>query len=112
MKKQLIAFGIEAEKVDETIDRLGDIATIVNIPITSLGLVYGEVRIKGRLMSEDLNQFIGVGIPLINELSKILNIEEKRIRELCSQGEISFKHVEQAIKNMTSKGGQFYKIFK
>lgn len=108
--KQLIAFGIEAEKVSETIDNLGDIATGVNVPIARLGLVYGQVKTAGRLMAQDLNQFTQAGVPLIKELSKVLNIAEKEVKELGSQGEISFEHVEQAIKNMTSEGGQFYKM--
>jgi tape measure domain-containing protein len=108
--KQLIAFGIEAEKVSETIDNLGDIATGVNVPIARLGLVYGQVKTAGRLMAQDLNQFTQAGVPLIKELSKVLNIAEKEVKELGSQGEISFEDVEQAIKNMTSEGGQFYKM--
>ena len=108
--KQLIAFGIEAEKVSETIDNLGDIATGVNVPIARLGLVYGQVKTAGRLMAQDLNQFTQAGVPLIKELSKVLNIAEKEVKELGSEGKISFENVEQAIKNMTSEGGQFYKM--
>ncbi len=84
MKKKIKAIGIKSEKVDETIGRLQDIATVVNVPIARLGLIYGQVKIKGRLMSEDLNQFTQLGVPLITELSKVLNIAEKEVKELGS----------------------------
>ena len=47
--KQLLAYGVEAEKVNETLIRLGDIAAGLSIPINDLAYLYGTTMVQGRL---------------------------------------------------------------
>ena len=61
--KQLLAYGLEAEKVNETLVRLGDIAAGLSIPLGDLVYLYGTTMAQGRLFTQDLNQFTGRGIP-------------------------------------------------
>ena len=63
--KQLLAYGIEAERVNETLIRLGDIAAGLSIPLGDLVYLYGTTRAQGRLYTEDFNQFTSRGIPMI-----------------------------------------------
>ncbi|MCS3128446.1 tape measure protein [Bacteroides ovatus] len=61
--KQLLAYGFEAEKVNETLIRLGDIAAGLSIPLNDLVYLYGTTMSQGRLYTQDLNQFTGTGHP-------------------------------------------------
>jgi len=63
--KQLLAYGFGAEKVNETLIRLGDIAAGLSIPLNDLVYLYGTTMSQGRLYTQDLNQFTGRGIPMI-----------------------------------------------
>ena len=62
--RQLLAYGVEADKVNETLIRLGDIAAGLSIPIGDLAYLYGTTMVQGRMYTADLNQFLGRGIPL------------------------------------------------
>jgi tape measure domain-containing protein len=105
--KQLLAFGFAQEELLPTMRRLGDIASGVGVPVGQLTNVFGQVRIAGRLMGQDLLQFTNAGVPLISELAKVMGKPQEEIKELVSQGKIGFKEVEQAIMNMTGEGSKF-----
>ena len=104
--KQLLAFGFAQEELLPTMRRLGDIASGVGVPVGQLTNVFGQVRIAGRLMGQDLLQFTNAGVPLISELAKVMGKPQEEIKELVSQGKIGFKEVEQAIMNMTGEGSK------
>ena len=55
----------------------------------------------------DIRQFAGRGIPIYEELAKVLGVSKDQVGELVTEGKVGFKEVEQAFKNMTSEGGKF-----
>lgn len=105
--RQLLAYGVEADKVNETLIRLGDIAAGLSIPIGELARLYGTTMVQGRVYTADLNQFLGRGIPLGEELANILGVTESQVRELVEEGKVGFPEVEQAIINLTNEGSKF-----
>lgn len=105
--KQLMAYGFEAEKVNETLITLGDVAAGVSSPLNDIVYLYGTLRAQGRVFAMDIRQFAGRGIPIYEELSKVLKVSVDQINELVSAGKVGFKDVEQAFANMTSEGGRF-----
>ena len=105
--KQLLAYGVEAEKVNETLIRLGDIAAGLSIPINDLAYLYGTTMVQGRLYTQDLNQFLGRGIPLTAELAKQFGVTESKVKGLVEEGKVGFPEVEKAIIALTSEGGKF-----
>lgn len=105
--KQLLAYGVEAEKVNETLIRLGDIAAGLSIPINDLAYLYGTTMVQGRMYTADLNQFLGRGIPLTAELAKQFNVAESKVKSLVEEGKVGFPEVEKAIITLTSEGGKF-----
>lgn len=105
--KQLLAYGVEADKVNDTLIRLGDIAAGLSIPINDLAYLYGTTMVQGRMYAQDLNQFLGRGIPLADELAKQFNVSTAEVKELVSAGKVGFPEVEQAIISMTSEGSKF-----
>ena len=105
--KQLLAYGEEADKVNETLVRLGDIAAGLSVPINDLAYLYGTTMVQGRLYTQDLNQFLNRGIPLVDELAKQFGVTKGEVKQLVEQGKVGFPEVEKAIVSMTSEGSKF-----
>lgn len=105
--KQLLAYGVAAEDVNETLIRLGDIAAGLSIPLNDLVYLYGTTMAQGRLYTQDLNQFMGRGIPIAGELAKQFGVAEGKVRSLVEAGEIGFENVKAAIESLTNEGGRF-----
>ena len=105
--KQLLAYGLEAEKVNDTLIRLGDIAAGLSIPLGDLVYLYGTTMAQGRLYTQDLNQFTGRGIPMIKELAAQFGVAESKVKGLVEEGKVGFPEVQKVIENLTNEGGTF-----
>ena len=105
--KQLLAYGVASEKVNDTLIRLGDIASGLSIPLGDLVYLYGTTMAQGRMFTMDLRQFQGRGIPMAEELAKVMGVTKSQVSELVTAGKVGFKEMEQAIVNMASSGGKF-----
>lgn len=105
--KQLLAYGSSADNVVNELSMLGDVASGLQIPIGQLIYLYGTLRTQGRAMTVDIRQFAGRGIPIYEELAKVLGVSKDQVGELVKEGKVGFTEVEQAFKNMTSEGGKF-----
>jgi tape measure domain-containing protein len=108
--KQLIAMGIEADKVIDTMKALGDVAAGVSVPIARIAVNYGQVASLGKLQQREIKDFALAGIPIVDELAKMLGKTADEITKMVSAGEIGFPLVEQAFKNMSGEGGRFYNL--
>ena len=108
--KRLLAFQIPAQEVTETLRRMGDVAAGLGVPMGQLIHVYGQVKAQGKLMTNDLYQFMNAGIPIIAELSKVVGKSETEIKDMVSAGKIGFPEVQAVIKNMTNEGGLFFNL--
>ena len=108
--KRLLAFQVPAEEVTETLRRMGDVASGLGVPMGQLIHVYGQVKAQGKLMTNDLYQFMNAGIPIIAELSKVVGKSETEIKDMVSAGKIGFPEVQAVIKNMTNEGGLFFNL--
>ena len=105
--KQLLAYGLASDKVNETLIRLGDIAAGLSIPLNDIVYLYGTTMTQGRLFTQDLRQFMGRGIPLADELAKQFGVTKDKVGELVTAGKVGFPEVQKAIEAMTSEGGKF-----
>lgn len=105
--KQLLAYGLEADKVNETLIRLGDIAAGLSIPLGDLVYLYGTTMTQGRLYTQDFNQFVGRGIPLISELAKQFGVAENKVKDLVEEGKVGFPQIQKVIEDLTNEGGMF-----
>lgn len=105
--KQLLAYGTEAKDVNKTLIQLGDIASGLNIPLGDLVYLYGTTVSQGRMFTMDLRQFMGRGVPLAEELGKILHQNTTEVQESVSKGKVTSDIFKEAIANMTQAGGRF-----
>lgn len=108
--KQLLAYGVSAEKVNDTLVRLGNIASGLSIPLNDIVYLYGTTMVQGRLYAQDVRQFTGRGIPLVKELAEKYHTTAEGINEMVSAGKIGFHDVEEVLNKMTNAGGQFYQL--
>lgn len=105
--KQLLAYGIQADDVNETLVRLGDIAAGLSIPLNDLVYLYGTTMVQGRMFTQDLRQFQGRGIPIADELAKQFGVAKDKVGELVTAGKVGSEEMKKAIISMTSEGGKF-----
>lgn len=108
--KQLLAYGEAADKVNDTMVRLGNIASGLSIPLNDIVYLYGTTMVQGRLYAQDVRQFTGRGIPLVKELAKMYGVTAEEINNMVSAGKIGFHDVEKVINSLTDSGGQFYNL--
>ena len=108
--KNMLAYGFAADQVNETIVRLGNVAAGLSQPLGDIVYLYGTLRASGRVTNIDIRQFANRGIPIYEELAKVLGKSVSEINSLVSAGKVGFPDIEQAFQNMTNKGGKFYNL--
>lgn len=108
--KSLLAYGVAAEEVNETIIRLGNIAAALNIPLGDMAYLFGTTMTQGKVLSKDMYQFMGRGIPIAEELAKQFGVAKDEILGMCSEGKVGFEDIKKALWSMTDEGGKFYNL--
>lgn len=108
--KQMIAYGSSAESVGDELVMLGNVAAGVGSQLSEIAYLYGTLRTQGRAYATDIRQFAGRGIPIYEELAKVLGVTKDEVSGLVTAGKVGFKEVEQAFKNMTSESGIYYNL--
>ena len=108
--KRLLAFQVPAEQVVDTLTRIGNVAAGLGVPMGQLIHVYGQVKAQGKLMTNDLYQFMNAGIPMTAELAKVMGVAENQVKDLISAGKVGFPEVQKVIANLTNEGGMFFNL--
>lgn len=106
--KRLLAFGVSNDNLIPTLQRLGDVAAITGTDFAALSTMFGQIRATQVAYTGDLNQFANAGIPIYAQLAKQLGTTEAGVKSLAGTGQISFQIIDEAFKQMTSSGGQFF----
>ena len=105
--KQLLAYGVAADEVNDTLIHLGDIAAGLSLPLGDLVYLYGTTMTQGRMYTRDMIQFMGRGIPLAEELAKQFGVSKDKVSELVTAGKVGAEEFKKAIMSMSSEGGKF-----
>ena len=108
--KQMLAFSSSVESVVDEIVMLGNVASGVSAPLNDIIYLYGTLRSQGRAYTVDIRQFAGRGIPIYEELEKVMQVNRQELNKLIEEGKVGFPQVEQAFKNMTSEGGLYFNL--
>lgn len=108
--RQLLAYGTAAEDAIKEVEMLGNVAAGLSVPLNDMIYLYGTLRSQGRAYTVDIRQFAGRGVPIYEELSKVLGVTVEQVNEFITAGKVGFAEVEQAFKNMTSEGGMFHNL--
>ncbi len=109
--KQLLAFNVAAEDVNKTLIGLGDVSAGMGIRLSDMVMLYGTTIAKGKMDTMDLYQFLNRGIPIADELAKVMGLDlNNAIAEVQKQikaGKVTSDVFIQAMQNMTSQGSKF-----
>jgi len=105
--KMLLAYGVEADNVQDTLRKLGDVAAGVGAPLEDMAFLFGTSRVQGRLFAADINQFTTRGIPIISALAKTMGVAEGSVKKMVEEGKVGFPELQKALDYMTTSGGQF-----
>ena len=105
--RSLLAFGVEANNLEGSLQAVGDIAAGTGTNFGELAEIFGKAKVQGRLFGEDINQLSGRGIPIIAELAKNFGVAESEIKKMVSEGKVGFPELEKAFQTMTGEGGKF-----
>ena len=108
---KLKAYGVETDNLVEMTERLGKISAGTRSDIGGIALAYGQALAKGKLMGEELRQFLERGVPVREELEKLTGITGDKFDEAMRKGQISSGMLTEAIKSMTNETGQFGSAF-
>lgn len=108
--KQMMAYGSTAESVVDELVMLGNVASGVGAPLGEIAYLYGTLRTQGRAYAMDIRQFAGRGIPIYEELAKILGVTKDQVSALVSEGKVGFADVEKVFQNLTSSTGMYYNL--
>ena len=109
--RQLMAYGFTAEQLIPTINTLGTVAKATGVQLGDMAYVYGTLKSQGRAYTRDLMQFAMRGIPIYEELAKVVGKPVGELQKMTEAGAIGFREVETAFKNMTTEGGRFAGFF-
>lgn len=108
----LMGFGLSADEANGSLKNLGDIAAVMGSDLGGLAVAFGQSAAAGVAMTQDLNQFVNNGLPIYELLGDITGKNAGQIKEMASQGQITFPLLQQAIANATSEGGKFFEGMK
>lgn len=104
---QLIAFGFEADTVQERLRNIGDVAAGSNSDLKEVALIYGQVAAAGKLTGERLLQLQERAVPIGSALASTLGVAESSVRDLVSSGKVGFAEFEEAFNSLSESGGLF-----
>lgn len=95
--KQLIQFGRTVNQIDDDLDLLGKISQSTGTPLDELARYFARTAASGRAMTLDIEMMSDRGIPIYQKLSEVTGKTTQGIREMASQGQISFEIFQQAL---------------
>ena len=103
----MMNFGVASNETLKRLEQLGNISGGDAGRLSSLSLVLGQVHANGYLMGQDLLQFVNAGFNPLQELSKMTGKSMSELRDLMSDGKITYQNIAQAIDHATGAGGKF-----
>lgn len=108
--KEMMAYGSSVDTVVDELTMLGNVASGIGAPLGEIAYLYGTLRTQGRAYAMDIRQFAGRGIPIYEELAKIMRVNKDEVAGLVSEGKVGFAEIEQVFKNLTSSTGMYYNL--
>lgn len=106
--KDLLTYGVQAEKVMPTLRMLGDVSLGNQEKLRLLSYAYAQVQGAGKLMGQDLLQMINSGFNPLQVIADKTGKSMGELRDMMRKGAISSEMVTEAMKVATSAGGRFF----
>ena len=108
--RTLLAYGVSADNLVDTLRQLGDVSSAGNASLENLALAFGQVASKGKLQGEEIRQLVNAGFNPLQEIAELTGESMASLAQKVEKGEISFDLVKEAFRRATSEGGRFFKL--
>ncbi len=105
---QLLAFGTAEEDIMTRLNQLGDLSMGNAAKLDRITAAYGKMLAKGKVSLEELNMFTEAGIPIIESLSKQLDVGKDKLFEMITEGKIGIEEINNSMAELTGQGGKFF----
>lgn len=105
--KQLLGVRMGVDDTVDSLDRLSNISMGNSGNFESIVRAFGQVRSAGRLMGQEVLQFVNAGFNPLAEISEMTGESMASLKKRMEAGKISFDEVTKAIKHATDAGGIF-----
>jgi|694.fasta_scaffold04511_11 tape measure domain-containing protein len=106
--KTLMAFGISADQTLPILRTLGDVSMGNSERFGSLALAFAQTQAAGRLMGQEVLQFVNAGFNPLQEISRKTGRSMIELKKAMEDGAISAAMVTDAFRSATAQGGLFY----
>ena len=106
--KTLMAFGIAADETLPILKTLGDVSMGNAERFGSLALAFAQTQAAGRLMGQEVLQFVNAGFNPLQEISRKTGRSMVELKKAMEDGAISASMVTDAFKSATGQGGLFF----
>jgi len=105
--KQLLAFGFQASNLMTVIKVIGDLSAGSQKPMADFVDILGKVKASGVASMGDINRLADRGVPIFQELAKVMGAATSEVRTLVGTGKVGFEEVWEALNRVTKEGGLF-----
>ncbi|MFV0313258.1 MAG: tape measure protein [Dysgonomonas sp.] len=103
----MMGFGFKSNEVYNNLKMLGDVSMGDAEKLGSLTLAFSQVRAGGKLLGNDLIQFINAGFNPLEMMAQTTGKSIGVLKDEMGKGLITFGMVQKAFKDATSEGGRF-----
>jgi tape measure domain-containing protein len=107
--KTMLAFGTSLDDVTPSLRMLGDVSMANSERFGSLALAFAQTTAAGRLMGQEVLQFVNAGFNPLEQISRDTGRSMQDLKKDMEDGAITVDMVKQAFVSATSEGGRFYK---
>jgi tape measure domain-containing protein len=107
--KTMLAFGTSLDDVTPSLRMLGDVSMANSERFGSLALAFAQTTAAGRLMGQEVLQFVNAGFNPLEQISRDTGRSMQDLKKDMEDGAITVDMVKQAFISATSEGGRFYK---
>jgi len=92
-----LAVGVEVDKIEGTINRVGALAASSGQDLGRIALIYSQIYAKGRLQGEENLQLLEAGIDIQQELAQVTGLSGAALQDAMSKGKIGVDAVNKAL---------------
>jgi tape measure domain-containing protein len=107
--KTILAFGTSVDDVTPTLRMIGDVSMGNSERFGSLALAFAQTTAAGRLMGQEVLQFVNAGFNPLEQISRDTGRSMQDLKKDMEDGAITVDMVNKAFVSATSEGGRFYK---
>jgi len=108
--RTMLGYGVQSEKVIGITKSLTKVSRGSADRLNRLALAFGQVEAKGKLMAQEVRQFVEAGLNPLQQMSESTGQSMADLEDRMAKGAISADDVAAAFESATSEGGRFGSI--